>query len=109
MQKKYTAKHRAALVGKNLLIFVERSKAMAEYIDRQKIILCRFYDGADYNQAMKCINRVPTADVVERSKIDEAIEETYKVREEVVHSNTTYEPNDVLEIIDEITAYFEEL
>lgn len=52
---------------------------------------------------------IPSVEAVERSKIDTAIEQTYKVREEVLHSNTTYEPNDVLEIIDEITDYFEEI
>ena len=44
-----------------------------------------------------------------RSKIDKAIEQTYKVRDMVLHSNRMYEPNDVLEIIDEISKLFEEL
>ena len=40
-------------------------------------------------------------------KIKKDLEQTYEIRKEVLHSNKTYEPNDVLEIIDEITAYFE--
>ena len=42
-----------------------------------------------------------------RSKIDKALEQTYKVRKEVLHSNEIYEPNNVIEIIDEISADFE--
>lgn len=48
---------------------------MAEYIDREKIHFHRFFDAGDYSQATKCINNMTPADVIERSKIDKAIEE----------------------------------
>jgi hypothetical protein len=47
---------------------------MAEYIDREKINLFGFYDAGDYSVAMRCIKSLPTADVVKRSKINEAKE-----------------------------------
>lgn len=47
---------------------------MAEYIDREKINLFGFYDAGDYSQAMRCIKSLPTANVIERSKIDKAIQ-----------------------------------
>ncbi len=86
---------------------------MAEYIDKnminERMLEYAVISGLNHHKMSAFILNIPTADVIERYKIDKAIEQTYKVREEVLHSNTTYEPNDVLEIIDKITAYFEEL
>ena len=92
---------------------------MAEYIDKNDVDFYCSYQGDcmgsssdcekcwDYVVARQDFMRVPTSDVVEREKIDEALEITYKVREMVLHSNRTYEVNDVLDIIDEISACFE--
>lgn len=52
---------------------------------------------------------IPTADVVEQEKIDEALDETYKIRNEILQANGCYEPNDVIDIIDQITKLFEEI
>ena len=82
---------------------------MAEYIDRKEINLYGFFDAGDYSQAMRCINNMPTADVVEQEKIDNALDEAYKMRNEVLYANGCYEPNDVLDIIDQITKLFEEM
>jgi len=57
----------------------------------------------------KHIQAIPTADVVEQEKIDEALDETYKIRNEILQANGCYEPNDVIDIIDQITKLFEEL
>jgi hypothetical protein len=46
---------------------------------------------------------------VEREKIDKAIEDAYRIRTDVLCSNSCYEPNDVLDIIDQITKLFEEI
>ena len=79
---------------------------MAEYIDKDIAIqICMNSWGTD--DASQDIKDEPPADVIEREKIDEALEITYKVRERVLHSNRTYEANDVLDIIDEISACFE--
>jgi len=80
---------------------------MAEYIDREKLIndsiakgFCDWYDEIKYAQK---------ADVVEQEKIDKAIDEAYKMRNEVLYANSCYEPDDVLDIIDQITKLFEEI
>lgn len=52
---------------------------------------------------------VPTTDVVEQEKIDEALNKAYEMRNKVLYANDCYEPNDVLNIIDQITKLFEEL
>lgn len=87
---------------------------MAKYIDKEQIERVRLEDSCYIIEHYKgdeidCIIDAPTADVIERSKINDALEQTYKVREGVLHSNEMYEPNDVLAIIDEISAYFEEI
>lgn len=92
---------------------------MTKYIDRESAYFRCSYVGdcmGNRSDCEECAYRVidyqdfmeiPTADVVEREKIDEALDITYKVREMVLHSNRTYEVNDVLDIIDEISACFE--
>lgn len=95
---------------------------MAEwYIDRDLIE----WHGCDFEDA-SCENRdcsgcshaevshaqvmqIPIADVVERKEINKALNEAYKIRNEVLYDNGSYEPNDVLDIIDQITKSFEEL
>jgi hypothetical protein len=47
--------------------------------------------------------------LVEQKKIDKAIDEVYKIRKDVLYANGCYEPNDVLDIIDQITKLFEEI
>lgn len=89
---------------------------MAEYIDRNELNKKKKYlfqtkgmpfPKSEYFIKAEDFSSIPNADVVERSKFDMALEQTYKVREMVLHSNRTYEANDVLDIIDEISAYFE--
>lgn len=98
---------------------------MADYINRDKVLVeleCgiragNYEEGYEkymhINSMDDCIDTVKyfdTADVVEREKIDKAIEESYKIREEVLYNdNGCYEPNDVLDIIDQITKLFEEI
>lgn len=82
---------------------------MAEYIDRKKINLYGFFDAGDYSQAMRCINNMPTANVVEKEKINKALDRAYEMRNKVLSANNCYEPNDVLDIIDQITKLFEEM
>ena len=82
---------------------------MAEYIDKDIAIqICMdLWNAAD---ASRDIKDEPSADVVEREKIDKAMEETYKIRKEVLHNdNDCYELNDVLDIIDEISSLFEKI
>jgi hypothetical protein len=89
---------------------------MAEYIKKQKLLNdTRIYK--DDNGVVRTrkfffrnyIESLPIADVVEQEKIDEAIDETYKIRNEVLQANGCYEPNDVIDIIDQITKLFEEI
>lgn len=49
------------------------------------------------------------ATMVEREKIDKAIDNIYKIRNEVLYSIGCYEQNDVLDIIDDISKLFEEI
>lgn len=42
---------------------------MEEYINRKEINLYGFFDAGDYSQAMRCINNMPTANVVEKEMI----------------------------------------
>lgn len=48
---------------------------MAEYIDRKQINLFGFFDAGDYSQAMRCINNMPPANVVEKEMILDFIED----------------------------------
>lgn len=89
---------------------------MAEYIGREEFLKrIKPYDTEDktdkalYNFALNTMIGTPTADVVEQEKIDKAIDEAYKIRNEVLYANGCYEPNDVLDIIDQITKLFEEI
>jgi len=97
---------------------------MAEYIDRDKLVKeleCgiragNYEDGyekyAHINSIDDCVDTVKDfdkADVVEREKIDKAIDEVYKIRKDVLYANGCYEPDDVLDIIDQITKLFEEI
>lgn len=90
---------------------------MTEYIDRRKLIEnlapILYEKGVVVNNTVSRIiygiQCEDTADVVEREKINKAINEAYKIRDEVLHDNDYYESNDVLDIIDEITKLFEEL
>lgn len=47
---------------------------MAEYIDRKKIHFHAFFDAGDYSQAMRCINNMTPADVIERENVKNLIE-----------------------------------
>lgn len=95
---------------------------MAEYIDREKTQAYLYnnmmwYDPEGYitedsekDKALwSLVNGVPTADVIEQEKIDKAIDKVYKIRKEVLYANGCYEPDDVLDIIDQITKLFEEI
>ena len=52
---------------------------------------------------------MPTANVVEKKKINKALDRAYEMRNKVLSANNCYEPNDVLDIIDQITKLFEEM
>lgn len=94
---------------------------MAEYIDRSLIEWygCDFEDGSC--ESRKCsgcsyaecshsqVMQIPIADVIEREKIDKAIEGAYRIRTDVLCANSCYEPNEVLDIVDQITKLFEEI
>lgn len=89
---------------------------MAEYIGREEFLKrIKPYDTEDkkdkalYNFALNTMIGTPNADVVEREKIDKAIDEVYKIRNEVLFANGCYEPDDVLDIIDQITELFEDI
>lgn len=94
---------------------------MAEYTDKYDLIrfLCHLkqprkllIDGFTFiaiDDVIKVVAERPTADVVEREKIDKAIDEVYKMRKDVLYANGCYEPDDVLDIIDQITKLFEEI
>lgn len=80
---------------------------MAEYIDKEDIIdFLKGIEALHYNDKLRInilngINAISsTTDVVEREKIDKAIDEVYKIRNEVLFANGCYEPDDVLDIID---------
>lgn len=89
---------------------------MAEYIGREEFLKrIKPYDTEDktdkalYNFALNQMMGTPNADVIEQKKIDNAIDEVYKIRNEVLYANGCYEPDDVLDIIDQITELFEEI
>jgi hypothetical protein len=97
---------------------------MAEYIEREKLVReleCgiragNYEDGYEeythINDMDDCVDTVKyfdKADVVEQEKIDKAIDEVYKIRKDVLYANGCYEPDDVLDIIDQITKLFEEI
>ena len=87
---------------------------MAEYITKEQMIDYQQYlrgkmSNEENHKLWEYIKELPTADVVERSKIDKALDEAYKIRNEVLYANSCYEPNDVLDIIDQITKLFEEI
>ena len=89
---------------------------MTEYIGREEFLKrIKPYDTEDktdkalYNFALNTMIGTPTADVVEQKKIDNAIDEVYKIRNEVLFANGCYEPDDVIDIIDQITKLFEEI
>ncbi len=97
---------------------------MAEYVNRYKLVKeleCgiragNYEDGYEkymhINDMDDCLDTVKyfdKADVVEREKIDKAIDEVYKMRKDVLYANGCYEPDDVLDIIDQITKLFEEI
>lgn len=89
---------------------------MAEYIGREEFLKrIKPYDTEDktdkalYNFALNQMMGTPNADVIEQKKIDNAIDEVYKIRNEVLYDNGCYEPDDVLDIIDQITNLFEEI
>ncbi len=44
-----------------------------------------------------------------QEKIDDALNEIYKMRNEILQANGCYVPNDVLDIIDEISSLFEKI
>lgn len=46
---------------------------------------------------------------ITQEKIDDALNEVYKMRNEILQANGCYEPNDVLDIIDEISSLFEKI
>lgn len=96
---------------------------MAEYIDRDKAFdavdkrIDELKADKEFNIAKEiCISGVkkhilntPIADVVERSKINKAIQDVYRIRTDVLCANSCYEPNEVLDIVDQITKLFEEI
>ena len=83
------------------------------YIDRaevDKLTVTFLGANTDNNVAFyEHMMDIPPADVVEQEKIDEALDETYKIRNEILQANGCYEPNDVIDIIDQITKLFEEI
>jgi hypothetical protein len=97
---------------------------MAEYVNRDKLVRdleCgiragNYEDGYEkymhINDMDDCVDTVKyfdKADVVEQEKIDKAIDEVYKIRKDVLYANGCYEPDDVLDIMDQITKLFEEI
>jgi hypothetical protein len=89
---------------------------MAEYIDKvqaMNIIASGKNDNAYFGttdkdwEVIDFLKTVPTANVVEREKIDKAITDAYRIRTDVLCSNNCYEPNEVLDIVDQITKLFE--
>lgn len=92
---------------------------MAEYIDREKLLdeldkSARHHANNSREERLLFRDRTivreqPTADVVEQEKIDKTIDEVYKIRNDVLYANGCYEPDDVLDIIDQITKLFEEI
>ena len=63
-----------------------RSKSYGRVYRQKKDTFLCFFDAGDYSQATRCINNVPTADVIERSKIDKAIAEIKQ--DMIAHSGT---------------------
>lgn len=46
---------------------------------------------------------------ITQEKIDDALNEVYKMRNEILQADVCYERNDVLDIIDEISSLFEKI
>lgn len=89
---------------------------MAEYIKKQELLNdTRVYkDDSGVVRSRKLVFRsyiksLPIADVVEKEKINKALDRAYEMRNKVLSANNCYEPNDVLDIIDQITKLFEEM
>lgn len=91
---------------------------MTEYIDKVQAISIiaegknhKAYFGTTNKdwEVIDFLKTVSHADVVEREKINEALDRAYEMRNKVLYANDCYEPNDVLDIIDQITKLFEEL
>lgn len=72
---------------------------MAEYIDRKRLKQCFHTNICGGNAYDELIDMQPTADVIERSKIDKAIEEIIKLRKRYPNEDYYDCKHEVLEIL----------
>lgn len=85
---------------------------MAEYMDISRIDDWNdlsIIDDNGWATYVYDVGELPRANVIEREKINKAIEGAYRIRTDVLLSNSCYEPNEVLDIVDQITKLFEEI
>lgn len=89
---------------------------MAEYIDRKKLKKSYYFQtkGGVFPKSELFVKRddifdMQPADVVEREKVRQALEEAHRLRITVLMDNGRYESDEVLSLVEELIGLFEEL
>ncbi len=91
---------------------------MAEYISKDKLKRKKVYHfqtkGGAFPKSepfvkLDDISNIPVADVVEREKINAALDEARRIRITVLGNNGRYESDEVLSLVEDLIGLFEEL